>query len=93
MNKKDKDVYKYHAYIQGRNATVYWKSGIEALLWKWLHNLWHNIKRDGHIITNIHKCNYVLITNTDTGQKQKLLYERQKNREKPTSQNRQVWNP
>lgn len=60
--------YKYHAQIQGRNATVWWKTAIEAVIWKAIYNLWHNIKRDGKCITTIHKVQYVHITNLSTGQ-------------------------
>lgn len=55
----------YHAYIQGRNATVYWKTLTEAIIWKTLYNILHSLKRDGHYIGKIHKYTYVLITDTD----------------------------
>lgn len=45
--------YKHHAVIFGRNATVYWKTAIEAVIWKAIYNLWHSIKRDGRTITKI----------------------------------------
>lgn len=57
--------YNYYAVIQGRNATVYWKTLLEAVIWKWFYNLFH--RRKGYLITNIWKTkNYVLITDNDT---------------------------
>lgn len=76
--------YKYHAMIQGRNAQVYWKTAIEAVIWKAIYNLWHSLKRDGRCITNIHKVSYVHITNLHTGQEPRFEDRKHENRYKPS---------
>lgn len=77
--------YKYHAIIFGRNATVYWKTALEALIWKTIYNLCHSIKRDGRCITKIHKVQYVHKSNLSTRQEPQYFDRKQENRHKPNT--------
>lgn len=47
--------YKYHAYIQGRNAYIDWETKIEAIIWRTFYNIWHTILKDGKYITSIYE--------------------------------------
>lgn len=72
---------EYHAYIQGRNATVIWKSLLEAVIWRNIYNFIHWMKRDGKKVLKIHKSKqYVYKSNIPTRQRAQHINKERYNR-------------
>lgn len=51
-----KKIRKYRAIIWGDNAILWGDTKIEMVIYRFMYNLWHNIKRDGKTIIQIRKC-------------------------------------